>query len=185
MSPRRRVLVALSTLLACASLPLAAGPAFASNSGTIAGMQVGVNYSVYAPTTTLGLSQTDFTTFPCPGQDEGFVADFGQQGRGRNFSLQESAKPCLDGPDGVGPVTTITVKGATATIMGQCAGSQGSCSSATRAGLLKNGYTTVTLPSAPGTSLTSTTVALYTQGYTVKQIRRILAGLAPVLKPAG
>jgi hypothetical protein len=144
--------------------------------------QVGLTYTVYVPTTSLGLKATSFQLVGCgKGKDEQINASYGSQMSNQGWiSLSESNTSCTDGPDGVGPVTTFTVRGATVTIMGSCRGGKSTCTKSTRALLRKGqGYTTVTLP-AGDSSLKSTFVEVYTDGMSVKDIKKFVTGLKPV-----
>ncbi len=144
--------------------------------------QVGLTYTVYVPTTSLGLKATSFQLVGCgKGKDEQINASYGSQMSNEGWiSLSESNTSCTDGPDGVGPVTTFTVGGATVTIMGSCRGGKSTCTKSTRALLRKGqGYTTVTLP-AGDSSLKSTFVEVYTDGMSVKDIKKFVTGLKPV-----
>jgi hypothetical protein len=144
--------------------------------------QVGLTYTVYVPTTSLGLKATSFQLVGCgKGKDEQINASYGSQMSNEGWiSLSESNTSCTDGPDGVGPVTTFTVRGATVTIMGSCRGGKSTCTKSTRALLRKGqGYTTVTLP-AGDSSLKSTFVEVYTDGMSVKDIKKFVTGLKPV-----
>lgn len=142
--------------------------------------QVGLTYTVYAPTVTYGLKRTSFTLNGCGGGLDDFInAAYGSQTSGKAWiSLNEFEKYCTDGPDGSGPAATVMVKGAKATVMGACAGGKSTCTSATRKSVVTSGYTTVTLPAANG--LKKTAVELYTTGLTVAQIRAFLTRMQPV-----
>ena len=144
--------------------------------------QVGLTYTVYVPTTSLGLKATSFQLIGCgKGKDEQINASYGSQMSNEGWiSLSESNTSCTDGPDGVGPVTKFTVRGATVTIMGSCRGGKSTCTKSTPALLRKGqGYTTVTLP-AGDSSLKSTFVEVYTDGMSVKDIKKFVTGLKPV-----
>lgn len=144
--------------------------------------QVGLTYTVYAPTFTAGLKRTSFALEGCgSGRDEFINANYGSQGPTLTtwIGMNQSTSGCIDGPDGVGPAATFTVKGAKVTVMGNCAGGASVCKTATRRSVLKGGYTTVTLPSG-GDGLSTTFVEVYTQLLTVKQIRAFLNGLHTV-----
>jgi hypothetical protein len=172
----RRVLAAVLMILT--SLALVPAAQAAEQPGPYGQAQVGVDYTVYSPTFTAGLRRTSFDMFSCvPRGDESIDASYGK-GR-RTLQMFQSPKACQDGPDSVGPVTTLTVMGATVNVMGQCAGGATSCSASTPALFRSNGYTTVTLPAASG--LSTTFVEVYSTGLTVAQVRRFLAGLRPVL----
>lgn len=171
---RRIVTAALAVLTVLALVPPAQA---AEQPGPYQQAQVGVGYTVYAPTFAAGLRRTAFDMFSCvPRGDESIDASYGK-GR-RTLQVFQSPKACQDGPDSVGPVTTLTVMGATATVLGQCAGGASTCAASTPALFRSNGYTTVTLPAASG--LTTTFVEVYSTGLTVAQVRRFLAGLRPV-----
>jgi hypothetical protein len=175
----RRILVLVAALAATLALvPAAQAAQPADQPGPYGQAQVGVGYTVYAPTFLAGLRRTSFDMFECVvGGDESIDASYAK-GR-RTLQLFESPKPCQDGPDSVGPVTTFTVKGAKVTVLGECAGGASTCASSTFALFRRNGYTTVTLPAASG--LSSTFVEVYTTGLTVAEVRRFLNGLRPVL----
>jgi hypothetical protein len=141
--------------------------------------QVGLTYSVYQPTRTLGLARSGFELNGCaPGRDEQINADYGREGRGRWIQLNQSQKGCQDGPDGVGPTATFTVRGAAATVMGDCPGQASTCSKATRAGAQRGAYTTVTLPSA-GDGLSATYVEVYSANVPLWRIKAFVRGLVP------
>jgi hypothetical protein len=171
----RRLLGLLLALLTTVALVPAAQAA--EQPGPYQQAQVGVGYTVYAPTFLAGLRRTSFDMFECVvGGDESIDASYAK-GK-RTLQLFESPKACQDGPDEVGPVTTFMVKGAKVTVMGQCAGGASTCSSSTFALFRRNGYTTVTLPAA--TALGTTFVEVYSTGLTVAEVRRFLNGLKPV-----
>ena len=174
-----RVTVAIAVVAGVMTLAPHADAAMGPG-GPYAQAQVGLTYTVYVPTRTFTLKRTSFALDPCGGGLDDFItAEYGKQASGKGYiGLNEFEKPCIDGPDGVGRVTTILVKGAKATVMGACAGGASTCASATRGSVLKNGYTTVTLPAAPG--LKSTFVEVYTSGLTVAQIRTFLRTLRTV-----
>lgn len=181
MTRRVRLVSVLASVSAVVAL-VATAPAHAATGGPgkFEQAQVGLTYTVYAPSTTAGLKRTSFALEGCGGGlDEFITANFGHQTSGKAWiALNEFEKYCIDGPDGVGPAATVTVKGAKATIMGACAGGKSTCASATRASVVKSGYTTVTLPGANG--LKSTDIEVYTTGLTIAQIRAFLQGLHPV-----
>ncbi len=163
-----------------AALTLAvAAPAHAA-SDTYEGAQVGLTYTVYAPSNTLGMPQSTFQLNACaPGKDEQINSSYGRQGKARSVSMVESQTGCEDGPDGVGKAATFVVDGATATVMGDCQGSTSYCAKATKAGVRRSAYTTVTLPSA-GSGLSSTFVEVYSEGLSLAQIRTFVRGLKAV-----
>jgi hypothetical protein len=85
--------------------------------------QVGLTYTVYAPTFTAGLKRTSFALEGCgSGRDEFINANYGSQGPTLTtwIGMNQSTSGCIDGPDGVGPAATFTVKGAQVTVMGNC-----------------------------------------------------------------
>ncbi len=181
MMTRSRLLSLLTSLVAVVTL-VGVAPAHAApdGPGKYQQAQVGLTYTVYAPSNTAGLTRTSFELDGCGGGLDEFInADYGHQTSGKAWiGLNEFEKYCIDGPDGVGPAATVTVKGAKATIRGACAGGKSTCASATRASVVKSGYTTVTLPGANG--LKSTDIEVYTTGLTVAQIRAFLQGMRPV-----
>ncbi len=167
----------------CAIAGLVVGaPAAAAAGDPYSATQKRVQYTVYEPRVTLGMvresGSAGFQTYPCslPG-GPGFSAAYSQSST-RNFSLNESQRGCLDGPDGVGRYGTISVGSATATISGSCASQASTCASSTAAGVTRQAYTTVTLPAVKGHR--STLVELYTTGLSPRQIAQILRGLVPV-----
>ncbi len=144
--------------------------------------QVGLTYTVYAPSTSINLTSTSFELVGCAvGKDEQINASYGSQMSNRGWiSISESQSGCEDGPDGVGRVTTFTVDGATATVMGSCGGGKSTCSKSNRALLRKGqGYTTVTLP-ASGSGLQPTYIEVYSANISLKEIRAFVRGLQPV-----
>ena len=185
----RRNLTFLAATALSAAAVVGAIPAAHAAEDPFLHAQVGLTYTVYEPQKALGLKmgaahQTGFQLQDCAGSDEQVDAVYG--GRlnaqhevvGRSFTLLESLKGCEDGPDGVGPAGTFTALGATATVMGSCAGGKSTCSSATKQGVRKQAYTTVTLPAASG--LKPTFVELYTTGLSFAQIRTIVGSLKAV-----
>lgn len=181
MTRRSRVLSLFTSLAAVVTL-VGVAPVHAATDGPgkYQQAQVGLTYTVYAPSNSAGLKRTSFALNGCGGGLDEFInANYGHQTSGKAWiGLNEFEKYCIDGPDGQGPAATITVKGAKATIMGACAGGKSTCKSATRASVVKSGYTTVTLPGAGG--LKSTDIEVYSSGLTVAQIRAFLVGLRPV-----
>jgi hypothetical protein len=144
--------------------------------------QVGLTYTVYAPSTSINLKNTSFQIMVCaPGKDESIYADYGSQMSNRGWiSISESPAPCEDGPDEVGPVATFPVKGATATVMGSCKGGKSTCSKSNRTLLRKGqGYTTVTLP-AGGAGLQPTFIEVYSANMSLAEIKAFVRGLQPV-----
>lgn len=169
------LIVATATLLGAPGALAATDP--------YAQAQAKAQYTVYAPSQTFGLIRAagaeGFQSNDC-GNPGGPLITAGYISRGhgkRSFTLQESAKGCVDGPDAMGRYGTVTVKGATATIMGTCAKQASTCPSATRAAVKEGAYTTVTLPAANGHG--TTYVELYSKGLTVAQITHLLATLMP------
>ena len=182
VSLRLRAAVATTATVAClASMAALAGPAGAAEGpDRYEKAQVGLTYTVYRPSVTGGLPRTSFALNGCaPGRDEMINVDYGDQSRGRWIGLTESQRGCVDGPDGVGPAATFAVRGATATVLGDCPGERSTCASATRAGVKRGAYTTVTLPSG-GDGLSPTLVEVYTAGFTLAQVKAVVRGLAPV-----
>jgi len=177
--------VAAATLALLGSVLMgvaAAAPAAAAadGPGRFAQAQVGLDYTVYRPTTTLGLKRSSFQLFICGTGDESISADYGSQTArtSRWIGLAESARPCEDGPDGVATATTFRVRGATATVAGDCPGQMSTCTGS-RTSVRRGAYTTVTLPSG-GDGLSSTFVEVYTQAITLKQLKAFVRGLVPV-----
>ena len=180
MTRRSRLLSSLTSLAAVVTL-VGVAPAHAApdGPGKYQQAQVGLTYTVYAPSNTAGLTRTSFELDGCGGGLDEFInADYGHQTSGKAWIGRRSYGTEQALPDGVGPAATVTVKGAKATIMGACAGGKSTCASATRASVVKSGYTTVTLPGANG--LKSTDIEVYTTGLTVAQIRAFLQGMRPV-----
>lgn len=175
-------------MLACCFTAVVLAPSTVAASqptNEFAQAQTAVTYTVYQPSFTAGLKPTSFTLLnggpPCGGRsNKQLFADFGSQMGKKGFiSLSESLIPCADGPDGVGPVTTVTVLGATATIMGSCKGGKSTCANSNPALLRKGqGHITVTLP-AGNSTLKPTYVEIDTSFMSLKDIRQFLAGLSP------
>jgi hypothetical protein len=143
-----------------------------------ADIQSTVHYTVYRPSTTLSLARTSLTTQPCNGLDEMTSATYGVEGAaGGSITLQESQRGgCVDGTDGIAKYTTFKVRGATATVRGECTEGT-SCTSSTAAGVRHYAYTSVRLPAAAGFS--STLVGVYTTGIDLPKIKRFISGLVP------
>ena len=180
----RRILSIVLSLSAAAVVAVgAAAPSIAANGpDKYEGAQVGLTYTVYAPSFTAGLKQTGFELNGCmAGMDEQINANYGSQATSTSkwIGLNESQMACQDGPDGVGPAATFTVKGAKATVMGACAGGKSTCPKSDAAGVKKSAFTTVTLP-AGGAGLSKTYVEIYSQGVTLAQIKAFVRGLKPV-----
>lgn len=175
---RRRT--TLATLLAAVVVAGLATPVVAAEGpNAYESAQVGLTYTVYEPTRTLGLPRSGFELNGCaPGRDEQINADYGREGRGRWIQVNQSQQGCQDGPDGVGPTATFTVRGATATVMGDCPGQASTCTKATRAGARRGAYTTVTLPSA-GDGLSGTYVEVYSARVPLSRIKAFVRGLVP------
>ena len=183
-STHARIALSLLAATGLAAAALATSPiaSAATNPAKYEKAQVGLTYTVYAPTTTIDLTSSSFQLIDCGGgNDEQLVASFGSQMSNSGWiNLNESQTGCEDGPDGVGLVTKFKVKGATATIKGSCKGQVSSCSKSNPARLRKgSGYTTVTLP-AGSSALESTFVEVYTAGMSVKDIKEFVSGLEPV-----
>lgn len=184
-STRARRIVSVTAALGAAVL-IAVGAVAPTGAATgpddYESAQVGLTYTVYEPTTTARLAQTGFELNGCmAGMDEQINADYGSQATStsRWIGLNQSQMACQDGPDGVGPAATFMVRGAKATVLGDCAGNASTCPRATRAGVRRSGFTTVTLPSG-GTGLSATHVEVYSQGLTLAQIKAFVRGLKPV-----
>ena len=183
-STHARIALSLLAAAGLAATALATSPvaSAATNPAKYERAQVGLTYTVYAPTTSIELKSSSFQLIDCGGgKDEQLIASFGSQMSNSGWiNLNESQTGCLDGPDGVGLVTKFKVKGATATIKGSCKGQESSCSKSNPARLRKgSGYTTVTLP-AGSSALKSTFVEVYTAGMSVKDIKAFVTGLKPV-----
>lgn len=182
LNPRRSarrpaiVLIVLAALLVL--LPLAPASA-ADGPSRWEKAQVGLTYTVYRPSTTVGLNRSSFQLIACgSGRDDMAMARYGRDTGKRSITIQESQRGCLDGPDGVGPAGTFTVRGAKATVLGSCGTQVATCASATPAGVRRSAYTTVTLPSG-GAGLGSTFVELYTEGLSLPEITKVVRGLVP------
>jgi hypothetical protein len=140
-------------------------------------------FVVYAPTTTLELPLSSFTSYAC-GNPAGpsLSAAFGSQSTRTStyIGLQESpgTSPCTDGPDGVGPAATFTYEGAKVQVYGECAGGRATCDRSTPAGVKRQAYTTVTLPGS-AVRPTQTYVEVYSQQVTLAQLREFIRGLVP------
>lgn len=183
MPRARSAVMAAATVLAAAlaGVVLAAPPSTAAEGpNRFERAQVGLTYTVYQPKQTAGLPRTSFALDYCaPGRDELLTVAYGSQSAGRWINVLQSQRGCVDGPDSVGPAATFTVRGATATVLGDCAGEAPTCDSATRAGVRRGAYTTVTLPSG-GPGLGSTYVEVYTEGLSLAEIRTFVRSLTPV-----
>ncbi|MEZ5115860.1 MAG: hypothetical protein R2737_06295 [Candidatus Nanopelagicales bacterium] len=140
--------------------------------------QVGLDYSVYAPTQTLGLKMKSFKLLDCaaPGLDEQIAAQYGSV-NGRGFEIFESQNNCEDGPAPVALVATFSVDGALARVFVLCPGSYWSCKKIGTAGLKKyGGYTEVILP-AGSSLLQPTLVTLWSTRLTLTDIKKVTRGL--------
>jgi hypothetical protein len=189
-SKTRKTCTALSLLVfaSIAAAALAGAPAGASapkakpNPAKFEKAQVGLTYTVYAPSTSINLTSTSFQLVSCAvGKDDQINASYGSQMSNRGWiSISEAQSSCEDGPDGVGPLTTFSVKGATATVMGSCKGGKSTCSQSNRTLLRKGqGYTTVTLP-AGGAGLQPTFIEVYSANMSLQEIRTFVRGLQRV-----
>lgn len=150
---------------------------------TYAQAQDMVAFTVYAPKTTFGLKRSAFSLNGC-GQLNFLNAGYGRQTSSNStwLSFNQSAKPCTDGPDGVGPAATVKVHGVKAVILGACTGEASTCKKATAAGVKRTAFTEVTLP---GFQRTPTYVQLYTQGLSIAQITVFLKDMRAVLDKPG
>jgi hypothetical protein len=165
---------AVLSLIALSGVPASAAT---DGRGRYQRAQALVTYTVYVPGQTFGLKRSAFSLVPCgAGRDRFLNAGYGSQedANHRWFAINESAEPCADGPDGIGPAATFTINGATATVDGLCSGGRATCTSATRSSVLRTGFATVTLP-ASGAGRTSTFLQVYTEGFTVRQIRQLIS----------
>ena len=183
-STHARIALSLLAAAGLAATALATSPvaSAATNPAKYERAQVGLTYTVYAPTTSIELKSSSFQLIDCGGgKDEQLIASFGSQMSDSGWiNLNESQTGCEDGPDGVGLVTKFKVQGATATIMGSCKGGKSTCTKSNRTLLRQgSGYTTVTLP-AGSSALKSTFVEVYTAGMSVKDIKEFVSGLEPV-----
>ena len=175
---------ALSAMTILGALALAAAPAAGAAENPYATAQTKAQYTVYQPMQTIGLAMNagtaGFTSYAmCSTGGPLIIARYGSQTRpGKGFSVQESLKGCLDGPDEIGPYGTVMVGSAKATIGGMCPGQRPTCPKASVGGVRRQAYTTVTLPAANGHQ--STLIELYSTGLGPRQIAEILRGLAPV-----
>lgn len=142
--------------------------------------QAKVDYTVYRPTETAGLSRTFFKVYPTcsAGGDPLVQIEYGSQAGNRYIGIDQSQRECLDAPDEHGPAGTFSVRGAQATVLGRCIPEAGSCSSATRAGARQSAVTSVTLPASGGKG--TAYVVVSTQGFTLPQIKQIVRSLVPV-----
>ena len=181
-----RVLVTSSVLLAGVAAGAAGAPASAAEQPAgferFGKAQATREFVVYAPTTTLGLPLTSFTSNACgnPGGPQ-LSAEFGSEATSGRPSLQLSESPapgCVDGPDGVGPAATFTFEGAKVTVYGECANGRSTCARSTAAGVKRQAYTTVTLPGS-AVRPTPTLVELYSSGVSIAKIRAFIRGLVP------
>lgn len=143
--------------------------------------QAKVDYTVYRPADTAGLSRTFFKVYPTcsAGGDPLVQIEYGDQATSPNITIDQSQRECLDRPDEEGPAGTFTVRGATAMVFGRCIPEKGSCESATREGVRQSGSVYVTLPSGGG-KRTATFVAVGTEGLTFAEIKRLVRSLVPV-----
>lgn len=166
--------------LVLALLPV--GSASASDGGQAwKKAQAKVDYTVYRPTETAGLSRTSFKVYPTcsAGGDPLVQVEYGDQNTGRFIIIDESQRECLDREDEQGPAGTFTVRGAKATVTGRCIPEKGSCASASREGVRQSANTYVTLPSSGG-KRTPTFVVVGTTGLTFAEIKEVVRGLVPV-----
>jgi len=146
-------------------------------------VQAKVDYTVYAPTRTLGLPRTGFQRNGCgSGRDDFITVSYGSQAAltDKSITLQESPGSfgCVDGPDGVGPAGTFTVNGVTAKVMGACAGGKSTCRKSTAALVRQSAYTVVTLPGSASRP-TTTYVEVYSQATSLAEIKAFVRGLVP------
>ena len=146
-------------------------------------VQAKVDYTVYAPTMTFGLPRTGFQRNGCGEDRDDFITvNYGSQAAltDQSITLQESpgAFGCVDGPDGVGPAATFTVNGATAKVMGACAGGKSTCSTSSPELVRTSAYTVVTLPGSASRP-TTTYVEVYSQATSLAQIKAFVRGLVP------
>lgn len=175
--------VALSGILVLAGASGAQAADESPGFGRYERVQAKVDYTVYAPMRTLGLPRTDFQRNDCgSGRGDFITASYGSQPSlaDQSITLQESPGPngCVDGPDGVGPATTFNVYGATATVMGACAGGKSTCKRSTTDLVRTMAYTTVTLPGSADRP-TPTFVEVYSQATSIAQIKAFVRGLVP------
>lgn len=171
----KKLAAAITALVATMTVTTAL-PARAA-SDTYEGAQVGLTYTVYEPSNTLGMPQSSFGLNDCAAsKDEQINSAYGRQGKARSISMTQSQTGCEDGPDGVGKAGAFSVNGATATVMGACSGTASTCTKATKAGVRRSAYTTVTLPSG-GAGLGTTFVEVYSEGLSLAQIRTFVRGL--------
>ena len=189
---RTFTLIVSTITLTAAVTGLAASPASATHDST--GMrhyvkaQASRDFTVYAPTATMDLSQTSFQSVPCAGSSgKGISSDYGSQGSGDSpwIGLQESPGKggCVDGPDGIArtPVATFRVNGAKVTVGGRCPNidKQSICEKSSPALFKTSGYTTVTLPGSAARPI-PTYIEIYSQQMSVDEIRRFVRSLVPV-----
>lgn len=188
---RTSTVIVCTFALAAAVTGFAVSPASATHDSTglkhYVKAQASRDFTVYAPTATMDLSQTAFQNVPCAGSSgKGISSDYGSQGSGDSpwIGLQESPGNggCVDGPDGIArtPVATFRVNGAKVTVGGRCPDidKQSICKKSSPALFEKSGYTTVTLPGSAARP-TPTYIEIYSQQMSVEEIRTFVRGLVP------
>jgi hypothetical protein len=170
--------LALGGLAAVALTASAAVPAQASTPPPdFEAAQVGLTYSVYGPTQTLGMTMKTFKLMPCGGgRDEMIYSRYAASG-GVSVDINESQQGCYDGPWPVVLVKTFNVKGAKAKLYAGCPGSPSSCSKANSNVKRDGGYLVVNLPSG-GNGLSKTFTELYTDGLSASDVKSFARGLS-------
>jgi len=142
--------------------------------------QAKVEYTVYRPGYTAGLSRSFFRVYPTcsQGGDPLVQIEYGSQNGNRFIGIGQSQRWCLDVPDQHGPAGTFSVRGAKATVLGRCIPEPGECSAATRAGVRQSATTSVTMPASGGKG--TTYVVVGTMGLTLAEIKKVVRSLVPV-----
>lgn len=144
-------------------------------------MQVGVTYTVYQPSYTVGLKtpKRGSQAAECPpGTEENLRVEYGTK-NGLQFSVNEGNPMCADIGSGA-TVMTVMIRGAKASVVAYC--DPGSGFTCTRADVKKQGgHLSVVMPAA--SNLRKTTVWIETAGtknLSARQLVRIARSLHPV-----
>lgn len=177
---RRGALTVCAAAVAGLGMIASSAPAQAMGTGNpYEDIQVGVSYTVYQPTFTLGLktpTQATGSGTCTAGTEQNLVVAYGPKAT-PNFVVYEGNPICSDTPQGA-QVAAVKVNGAAAKIFALCP-QDVAC---TRQDVKKRGgYLLVTLPAASG--LRKTTVEITTDGenaVSALQLIKIARSLAPV-----
>jgi hypothetical protein len=151
--------------------------------------QVGLTYTLYRPTATLGLSRAEFRLVPCqPGQDESVFATYGRAynppsnfGKVRGFSIGEGY-PSICANAGIAKyVTTRTVNGARIRVSVYCDPAQ--FKSCTIASGFRNGYVLQWRQPYRATQVIKKRTVMFMDSslLTLPQVLQVVGGLRPVL----